>query len=178
METEIKYQELCNTPSDINYHLPKLREYAEKCNHVTEMGMRTCVSTYAFLAAKPEKIVSYDINYDKEVENVKRLALGDGVEFVFIQKSVLEVEIEPTDMLFIDTWHVTAQLESELRMHSGKVKSYIAMHDTTTFAEFGEDNAPGNGLKYALDAFLENNKQWVVEYVSTENNGLTILKRC
>lgn len=178
MTTEQKYNELCNTPSDINFHLPKLREYAQECEHVTEMGFRHGVSTYALLVGSPRKLISYDINADPETENVYQHAERDGVIFLFIQASVLEVEIEPTEMLFIDTWHVTAQLEAELRLHAGKVSKYIAMHDTTTFAEVGEDNVPNNGLKFALDAFLENNKQqWVVDYVSTENNGLTILKR-
>lgn len=40
MTLEEKYQQLCATPSDIYMHLPKLREYAEKFNHVTEMGFR------------------------------------------------------------------------------------------------------------------------------------------
>ena len=47
------YNNLVNTPSDINEHLPTLRKYAEECDHITEMGVRWIVSTYAFLAAKP-----------------------------------------------------------------------------------------------------------------------------
>jgi len=39
-------------PSDINEHLPALREYASKCGTVAELGVRTKVSTYAFLKVK------------------------------------------------------------------------------------------------------------------------------
>ena len=54
-------QELNIIESDINEHLPVLREYAEKCDTITEMGVRFVVSTYAFAIANPKKIVSIDI---------------------------------------------------------------------------------------------------------------------
>jgi hypothetical protein len=43
------------------------------------------------------------------------------------------VEIERTDMLFIDTWHKYGQLSEELRMHSPNVDKYIVLHDTTSY---------------------------------------------
>jgi hypothetical protein len=45
----IKYSQLCNTPSDINEHLPCLKEYASKCESVFETGVRGCVSSWAFV---------------------------------------------------------------------------------------------------------------------------------
>ena len=57
-ELEIKYNELCVTPSDINEHLPTLKVYAEQCEHVTEMGVRGIVSTYALLMGKPKTMIS------------------------------------------------------------------------------------------------------------------------
>ncbi len=42
------YNNLCNEKSDINEHLPTLKRYAEKCDHITEMGVRSVVSTWAF----------------------------------------------------------------------------------------------------------------------------------
>ena len=49
---EQKYQEYCKTPSDINEHLPTLKSYSEKCKTIIEMGVRSAVSTYAFLSSK------------------------------------------------------------------------------------------------------------------------------
>ena len=43
-----KYFQLCDTPSDINEHLPTLFEYTKKCSSVLELGVRGCVSSYAF----------------------------------------------------------------------------------------------------------------------------------
>ena len=42
------YQIQCDTASDINEHLPVLKEYAQKCETITEMGVRAVVSTWAF----------------------------------------------------------------------------------------------------------------------------------
>ena len=59
---EIRYQYLCDHASDINQHLPTLREYGEKVDHITEFGVRSGVSTVAFLHAHPKQLISYDIN--------------------------------------------------------------------------------------------------------------------
>jgi hypothetical protein len=56
-----KFEYLSNKPSDINEHLPILKKYASQCSHITEMGVRTGVSTWSFLASNPKKMISYDI---------------------------------------------------------------------------------------------------------------------
>ena len=53
---ETYYEERCKKPSDINEHLPTLKKYSEECEHITEMGVRWVVSTFAFLMGKPKKI--------------------------------------------------------------------------------------------------------------------------
>lgn len=165
-EIERRYQELCLTPSDINEHLPVLRLYADRCEHVTEFGVRGCVSLHAFLASKAKKVVAYDI---------QNVSVPECEKLTFICADVLTVEIEPTDMLFIDTKHTFVQLNRELVKHVKKARSYIAMHDTTIFGEHGEDGAPG--LNYAIQIFLEDYSEWRECYRSTANNGLTILER-
>jgi hypothetical protein len=85
------------------------------------------------------------------------------------------VEIEGTDLLLIDTWHVYEQLKQELRLHGGKVRKYIVLHDTTTFAEYGE--TPGHrGLWSAVEEFLAQGTFWLKQR-RANNNGLTILER-
>lgn len=171
------YNNLCNTPSDINEHLPILNKYAQKCSHITEMGFRCGVSTYAFLAAKPNKLFSYDINYHESVEQVKKIAKTEGIDFEFIHADVLKIDIEQTDFLFIDTWHTEMQLSKELELHSKKVKKYIGLHDTHTFGQMGEDGVPGHGLNYAIISFIKNNPSWKEIYKTIINNGLTILEK-
>jgi hypothetical protein len=70
-----KYDELCATRSDINEHLPTLKQFAEKCEHITEMGVRGVVSTYAFLMGGPKKLIGYDIGeYKGNVDECRQIA--------------------------------------------------------------------------------------------------------
>ena len=181
-----KYREKCNTPSDINELLPFLKEYAEKCEHITEMGVRNPTSTYAFLAARPKKLISYDIGRYPEVDLAGELEKAEGIDFTFILQDVLKADIEETDMCFIDTFHCAEQLRRELERHSGKVKKFIAFHDTTTFWEVGESGYDsvadkgtncGRGLRYALEPFLAKNTQWSIVFKTEINNGLTVIQR-
>lgn len=166
LEITQRFNELCNTPSDINEHLTILKQYADRCNTVTEFGVRGCVSTFAFLSSNAQKVVSYDI-FDVAVPKVDK--------FTFICADVLEIEIEQTDMLFIDTKHCYKQLKQELELHSKKVNKYISFHDTFIFGLNGDDG--DKGLLFAINEFLELNKNWVMCYHTDVNNGLTIIEK-
>lgn len=178
------YQTECKRPSDINEHLPTLREYGELCEHITEMGVRDIVSTWALLIAKPNRLVAYDIDLPNSgrLQQLLLAAQEEEVNFVFEHKDVLKVEIEETDLLFIDTLHRGSQLKKELILHSDNVRKYIIMHDTTTFSLKGESDRhrpeiEDDGLKWALGEFLEGNDNWEIDRVYKNCNGLTILKR-
>jgi hypothetical protein len=191
MTLDEKYQHLVDTTSDINEHLPTLKKYAEECTHVTEMGVRWIVSTYAFLAARPETMFSIDIqhpsNWGANIKDVEDYAEEINCKYKFWQANNLEIEIEETDLLFIDTWHSYKQLKSELELHASKVRKYIILHDTVLFGTQDELNSydafgwfngfEQKGLMPALDEFLEGNKEWTTHEVFTNNNGLIILKR-
>ena len=116
---------------DMTEHMPTLRKYASECEHVTEMGVRFVVSTWAFLAAKPKKMVCYDITppstFDAsiDVEEIAEAAKLNGTEFVFNIESTLQATIEETDLLFIDTLHNYEQLSYELSHHGNKARKYI-----------------------------------------------------
>ena len=62
----------------------------------------------------------------------------DGKDVQYIIKDVLQVKIEPTDMLFIDTWHSQRQLRQELAMHGNVPTKYLAFHDTHTYGTVDE----------------------------------------
>ena len=172
------YEGLCNTPSDINEHLPTLKKYAEECDHITEMGVRWVVSTYALLMGKPKKMISYDINSIHW--DVIRDMVKEDTDFSFEVASTLELEIEQTDLLFIDTLHNYNQLSEELKLHGNKSKKYIIFHDTTSFEWIGESyegKVDEIGLWPAIEEFLQENPHWELYERFENNNGLTILKR-
>ena len=178
-----KFLELTNRESDINYHLQTLRYFSNQCDSIVEMGVRWIVSTWAFLDAKPKKLTSYDINHpntwqegELRLNECKNFARENNIEFNFIQDDVLKVNIEETDLLFLDTWHVYDQLKKELKIHSSKVKKYIILHDTVTFGETGETEGY-KGINYAINEFLiENEGAWRLYEHYTFNNGLTVLR--
>lgn len=168
------YENACNVKSDINEHLPTLKRYASKCGHVTEMGVRSVVSTWALLAGNPKRMVSYDIKYHPNIDLAISEASGI-VDFEFKKEDVLKTEIEETDLLFIDTWHIFDQLSRELHLHASKVRKYIILHDTNTFWIRGENKK--EGMKRAVEEFLLNHPEWKIKEVFENNNGLMIIDR-
>lgn len=171
---------LVETPSDINEHLYTLMSYADGCQHITEMGVRGVVSSWAFLAANPKKLVCIDINHCP-IDEISTAAKNASIEFQFIKDSTVRegFEIEPTDFLFIDTWHIYPQLKTELEKHARNVKKYIAFHDTFTFGFVNEGNYISSpaGLRAAIVEFLTDNTEWTMASSYDHNNGVTILRR-
>jgi len=175
-----KYTEECNKKTDINEHLPTLKKYAEESNTIVEMGVRSIVSTWALLAGNPKQMISYDIknpsNWNASIEEVYKSVEGTNINFKFIEADVLNIKIDNTDLLFIDTYHVYEQLKRELELHADKVNKYIILHDTTLFGEKGESYGR-KGLWPAVEEFLEINPNWKIKERFTNNNGLTVLER-
>ncbi len=173
-----KYSQLASTPSDIYQHMPTLHRYAKECSHVTELGVRSIVSTWAWLDAKVPTIRCYDL-FQPPADNlaeVEAFAKQENLDFTFTQANVLETTLEPTELLFIDTWHVYRQLKQELVLHGAVASKYMIFHDTTLYARVGEDGSR-LGLQDALDEWLLYNDVWKVKEVYTNNNGLTVLER-
>jgi predicted O-methyltransferase YrrM len=174
------YAEGCATPSDIHEHLPTLYELAKKCEHITEMGVRTGLSTRAFLYAAPQRLVSYDLILDAAVEAWFEAAKSLKLNYSYIKGDTLELQIEQTDLLLIDTLHNYDQLKAELALHADAVGRYIVFHDTEYWGEIGESYSGQEGLKgirYAIDEFLELHPEWQI-ILDVENcNGLVVIER-
>jgi hypothetical protein len=185
------YEYYKNTPSDINEHLPTLLKYAEECEHITEMGVRTCNSSWALLYSNPQKMISYDKGQNESINTFINIANESSMNFEFRLNDVLTIEIENTDLLFIDTWHTYNQLSLELELHSKNVNKYIILHDTVTYGLIDEqlyDNLSvvvrsipktKEGLMNAVNDFLmsENGFMWTIFEEYKNNNGLLVLKR-
>ena len=196
-DLEQKVNQIHKVPSDINQHIPVIVQLAQECDHITEMGVRTVVSTWAWLAGAPKDgLISYDLYNPKywlgenndPIKDVADTAEAYGIKFKFVEADVCKIEIEETDLLFIDTWHVYDQLKEELRRHANKARKYICFHDTTLFAHHAETNASDHkwagkltedkGLWDAVTEFLiENSDTWELQKRYEHNNGFTIIKR-
>lgn len=188
-QVEQRYTRLCKTPSDINQHLPKLREIAEQSGTVVEFGVRHGVSSVALLAGvlsgansdPSSRLVSYDTQRQVEVDWLE--ARGAPRKFKFNLQSTVDatLEIPRCTFLFIDTLHNYAQLKAELKLHGGRVSRWIGFHDTVTYGDRDEQGA-GPGLLLAIEEFVKSQRiymgiEWRRRYASFENNGLTILEK-
>jgi hypothetical protein len=166
------YNYACNDPSDINEHIPTLKRYSEECESIIELGVKAIVSTWGLLAGRPKKMTSVDIYhpsyYGGNLDEVYVACKLENIDFTFLQRNDLEIDLEPSDLLFIDTAHAFFQLFGELYKHGVKTKKYIIMHDSDTYR---------HELWPAINNFLNTNKEWKILEEFTNNNGLTILGR-
>jgi hypothetical protein len=119
-------------------------------------------------------LYSYDINpCDHHCDYVRSIAHERGVGFVFTQADSRTVQIPEVELLFIDTDHWYGQLAAELANAAHRARWFIGMHDTETF---WYDGAGREGMKRAVEEFLEANPQWVVREKYDDWNGMMILE--
>ena len=173
MNIDTMYQCMYGEVSDIRDHMPMLKHLSSLSDTVVEFGVRKGYSTIALLAGRPAYMASYDINPFEDYEKVKDIITD--TEFRFIQKSDLTIQIQPCDLLFIDTVHTYEQLHAELELHGNKAKSWIVMHDTHLFGQNGEDLL--EGIWKAVTDFLDLNKCWNILFKTDICNGLTVLEK-
>ena len=168
------YEYSCIKPSDINEHMHTLFDISIKCSHITEMGVRNMVSTWAFLAGLVSQgrgtYVGIDIadssTYGVSPDVVGKMASNRGVNYKFHVADTLKIEIEPTEFLFLDTEHTKKQVSEELELHASKVSKFIGFHDTLI-----------PEVKEAVEDFLNKNKEWKMYLENYFNSGLIIIKR-
>ena len=173
---ESEYQIARKVPSDINENVHILYDLARQCRTAVEMGVRTGVSTRALLNTDVE-LLSFDIVLNDRVQHLFDMAKRQGKNVQYIQADVLNIEIEPTDLLFIDTLHTYDQLTQELKLHGNQAQKYIAFHDTYTYGLRGEDGRDKKGLISAVIEFIMENPHWRFHTYKTNNNGFTVLER-
>ena len=200
---ETKLLRLCNTYSDINEHLPTLYKYATDCESILELGVRGCVSSWAFTLGllrnnNSTAVKSLFLNDLTECNISELLYNTQDLDIKLKYKWINDLDLvvdKNVDMTFIDTWHVYAQLKRELDKFSQVTNKYIIMHDTTVDEIHGETIRLGwdanqqslesgfpveeinCGLWKAIEEFLQNNPDWELLERYTNNNGLTILKK-
>lgn len=196
---EAQYAQKCRETSDIHEHLPTLREYASRGNSVVECGVRAVVSSYAFACALKGKtgalLTLIDPVRSPNVESFRVECEKEGLATQYFEASDLDCPLVEADLVFIDTWHVYAQLKRELHRWHVAARKYIALHDTTVDEWHGETirnkwdaeaqskesgfpvDEIRKGLWPAVSEFLAQHPEWTLEARYTNNNGLTILRR-
>jgi len=142
------------------------------------MGTRYGNSTVAFMSSYPQKMIAYDVTFNDRIEYLQMIAKDCSINFHFRLENVEQIEIEETDLLFIDTNHHARQCSLELKLHADKARKFIIFHDVETFG-YGLTGGQGGepGLWYAINPFLESHPEWQIAEHFKNNNGLLILQR-
>ena len=166
LNVEQKIEELSDQGCDICEHFPLMLKYGKQCEHITEMGVRSVVSTWGWIGSKPKKLICYDIA-PCPVKNAIDTCVDLGIDFSFHVADTREIEIEETDLLFIDTDHTYDQIKKELELHGNKARKFIIFHDTAWAHEMNQ----------AIKEFMEANPHWVDEEEVMNNHGFKIIKR-
>lgn len=193
-----QYEEQCRTSSDIVDHIPLLHDLASQCTSVVEIGLRFMNSSWGLLQGLAESdveerhYVGIDIERppEKTLQQAQELATHNGISFQFVQADDLQIDIEPTDMLFIDSLHIYCHLFYELEKFSPHVRQYIAMHDTDEPWGFMDEPYYGDrseyppaidrnkrGLWQAVIDFLAVHPEWTLHDHRTNCHGFTVLRR-
>lgn len=173
MNLEDMYHDAWHRPGNINEHLPTLRALATECRSVVEIGTNEAVSTVGLLAGQPGALTTWDLNPSPRAEALREHA--GRTTYDVRQGDSRYIDIEPCDLLFVDSLHTREQLSIELWRHSPNVSRWILLHDTVTFGDRGEDG--GLGLLWSVRAFVETFRVWTIAAEWRNNNGLMLLRR-
>lgn len=193
------YDQYRTIRSDINQHLPILKELAKMCASVTEISTRNTMTTWAILLGLSEnseknKVYTEIDVYKPALEKLflsRRIAQSLGINFKFIEGNDMGINIEPTDMLFIDSLHTYCHLTYELERFSPIARKFLVMHDTSPpwgyhddseyrgdYSEYPDSiDKTKRGLWPAIDQFLSQHPEWTLKERRFNNHGLTILER-
>lgn len=189
---QIHYANACRgiLSDETGPHVPRLYELSKGLEHITEMGVRRCGTTWGFFCAQPRKLVLIDRDYTPRIELVKEIGAALGMIIEYHQSDTQAIEIEETDLLFIDTDHRYAACTEELRLHADKVRKYLAFHDTSgKYAEWEDwpvdhesrgqyrGDITKYGMRAAIRDFLAAHPEWKFHSEYTDSNGLMILER-
>ena len=154
---------------DITGRLDWLVETFTGLETITEFGPCQGCSTAAWFACNPKKITTVDINVNLDVILYESIAKECSIDFKFIHASDIDIEIDETDLLFIDTMHTADHTYLELKNHAHKVKKFLVFHDV---------NPQRFGTQEGIDQYLkENFGVWKTFYHDVNDCGMLVLER-
>ena len=170
------YKAAAATPSDFHEHMETLRALAAACGSATELSWwgKPADAAMALGVGATGRFTSVAPNGKSQWA---KLGEWFGNRFSGVQADPHRADIEPTDLLFVDTQHTARALYGLLEKHAVKTQKYIVVHCTETFGETGDvPNEPG--VLHALRRFCHQHPEWVVKRRDRNNHGLMVLSRC
>jgi len=199
--------------NEFSVSLLTLREYAQKCTSIFVLGQGSCTVLWPLMqglhagttpttnTTTTKSIIASEVNFHPNVDEVRKVATGLGIDYTFHQQPSLNFEVESEyEMLFIDTWHVAGQLKRELQKYGLGQPSlaYIILHGPLLDGSNAEkESVQGvgwdviahaqehgmteeevkQGLGPAIDEFISAHPEWMVEKKIDDGSGLTVLAK-
>jgi len=175
---EVRYREACNTPSDINEHLPTFVDLCQELNaqNVVELGTRGGVSTIGWLYGLKwtgGHCWSVDIDPAPDLEMKHWTFIqGDDLDPAVFQ------QLPTADIVFIDTTHAFEDTLAELNVYRWKVRpgGKIVLHDTELERPFDFISRlpqPAFPVRCAVEEFCADEDLEWTNYAN--NNGLGVI---
>lgn len=158
-----EYERLCKTPSDIHVHLPRFVGLVTQMNaqHVIELGTRSGVSTVAWLHGlhlTGGRLTSIDLDPGPDITSDRWTFIqGDDLDPAIVS------ELDPADIVFVDTSHLYEHTLRELNVYRWLVKpgGVMVLHDTELPQPIGAPPVPRYPVMTAVREFCEaNGFQW------------------
>jgi len=145
------------------------QRYSSQVESIVEFGVYTGLSTCAWLSGQPKRLRSYDITDVNltVLDELKHNAQLNSTDFEFVIANSLEIDIDPCDLLFIDTVHKREHCLAELDRHAKKAQRYIMLHDPSDWP----------GVFEAVIVFLHHNREWHIIEHCNRDSGLVVLER-
>lgn len=147
----------------------EIRHRLAECESYTECGVNQGATLAAALLKQPPRVRGYDLSlapYKPAHGLFRECASKCGIDYLVKEADSLRVQIDPVDLLYLDTLHTPKHLAAELAMHSGNVRKYIICHDT--------HSAPG--LRDVVQKFARSSK-WTIAADCRLNTGYMTLAR-
>jgi predicted O-methyltransferase YrrM len=135
---------------------------------ITELGTFQGCSTSAWLKLEPKKLLTVDIERYLDEEIFKQAAKEINVDFKYVIQDDLTINLDPCELLFIDTSHVEEHTYLELQRHADKATQYIVFHD---IVEPRFCTMPG------IRRWWKNNPQWIERYKDLNECGFLVLQK-
>lgn len=167
---EKEYLDSCKNHKDISPHLPVLNWLARTVGNVTEIGTNDGESTRAFLYSDAT-LKTYDNTFSEKNSKIIETAKNFNKNAEYILGDLKKIDIDDTDLLFIDAEYNFDQLKSILSYNSSKVKKYIVIHNTK-YNEIDKKEP----LELIIE-FLVINKNWKFKLYQPVKKGLIVLEK-
>ena len=90
------------------------------------------------------------------------------MSFKFVIGNDIEIDIEPCELLFIDTMHTEDHTFNELLRHADKISKYLVFHDV---------NPNRFDTLKGINKWWKDHPEWNLKYQDFEDCGFMVLQK-